>query len=162
MFSSSLLAFFFKKITTKGLWRFHGQRRRPDARDELVLVSIMIKGKNPKEVTCRLHVPLSCLRLGMCSQKSTKKRVEVMRELLLAIHERWEFPSILLYNKSKSGERCFLCVYGSDFVLGVGGKGLYKKPIKRLSLPPPPYKLAQLSPDACQVAPPAKSVELKL
>lgn len=34
----------FLKITTKGLSRLRGQRCRPEARDELVLVSIMIKG----------------------------------------------------------------------------------------------------------------------
>lgn len=84
LFSSSWLASFFK-ITTKGLSRLHGQRCRPEARDELVLVSIMIKEKH-KKVTCRLNVLLLCLRIRLCSQKSTKKPVAVMKELLLAIY----------------------------------------------------------------------------
>lgn len=37
-----------KKITAKGLSRLHGQRCRPDAGDELVLISFMIKGETQK------------------------------------------------------------------------------------------------------------------
>lgn len=66
----------FKKITTK--------------------VSIMIKREKTKKVTCRLHVLLLCVKLRICSQKSTKQRVEVTRELPLAIHERQWFSGILL------------------------------------------------------------------
>lgn len=98
----------FFKITTKGLSRLHGQRGKPEARDELVLVSIMIKEKD-KKVTCRLTVLLLCLRLRLCSQKSTKERVEVMKELLLAIYERQEFPSIL-WQVQVRGEFLPLCL----------------------------------------------------
>lgn len=57
---------------------------------------------------------LLCLKLRMCSQKSTKKLVEVMKEPLLAIYYRQEFPSILVASPSQGS--LFLCVYRSNFV----------------------------------------------
>lgn len=88
-----------------------------------------------------------------------------MKELPLAIYER-QFSSILLQVQVR-GEFLHMCLW-VKFYIGGGGEGLFRFGICRSQLKdypfpiPYPYKLAQLFPNAWQVALPAKSVELKL